>query len=71
MVTADQNLEYQQNMRARKLALVVLSTNHLGILEKYPEKLVAAVDAATEGSLQFVRFELPSKTKRGLSGPSI
>jgi hypothetical protein len=26
MVTADQNLSYQQNMKGRKLALVVLST---------------------------------------------
>jgi predicted nuclease of predicted toxin-antitoxin system len=63
MVTADQSLEYQQNLRARKLALVVLSTNHIGILEKYPEKLVAAVDAVTEGSYQFITFELPPKQK--------
>ena len=34
MVTADQSLEYQQNLKGRKLALVVLSTNHTGVLKK-------------------------------------
>ena len=32
MVTADQSLEYQQNLKGRKLALVVLSTNHIGVI---------------------------------------
>lgn len=65
MVTADKSLEYQQNLKGRKLALVVLSTNHIGVLEKHPERLVAAVDAAREGSYEFVRFELPPKRKPG------
>ena len=63
MVTADQGIEYQQNLKGRRLALVVLSTNHIGVLEKQPEKLVEAVDAVTEGSYQFVRFELPPKPR--------
>ena len=37
MVTADQSLECQQNLKGRKLALVVLSTNHIGVLETYPD----------------------------------
>ena len=65
MVTADQSLEYQQNLKGRKLALVVLSTNHIGVLEKHPERLVAAVDAAREDGYEFVRFELPPKSKPG------
>ena len=70
MVTADQSLEYQQNLKGRKLALVVLSTNHIGVLEKHPERLVAAVDAAREGGYEFVRFELPPKRKSGGTAPS-
>jgi len=65
LVTADQSLEYQQNLTGRKLALVVLSTNHIAVLEKHPEKLASAVDAATEGSYEFVRYELPRKPKPG------
>ena len=71
MITADQSLEYQQNLRGRKLAIVVLSTSHILVQEKFPEKLVAAVDAATEGSDQFVRFELPPKPKPRPRGPAI
>jgi hypothetical protein len=51
MVTADQSLEYQQNPKGRKLALVVLSTNHIGVLEKHPDRLVAAVDAAQKAAM--------------------
>ena len=65
MVTADQSLEYQQNLKGRKLALVVLSSNHIGVLEKHPEKRASAVDAAREGGYEFVRYELPPKPKPG------
>jgi hypothetical protein len=40
------------------------------VLEKHPEKLVAAVDAAREGGYEFVRFDLPPKRKRGGTEPS-
>ncbi len=63
MVTADQSLEYQQNLKGRKLALVVLSTNRLSVLEKDPAKLRAAIDAVAEGSYEFVRYELPPRKK--------
>jgi hypothetical protein len=71
MVTADQSLEYQQNLKGRKLAVIVLSTNHIGVLETHPERLVAAVDAAREGGYEFVRFELPPKPKPSGTAPSI
>jgi len=71
MVTADQSLEYRQNLKGRKLALVVLSTNHIGVLEGHPEKLIAAVNAVAEGSYKFVTYELPPKPKAGPRGPSI
>jgi hypothetical protein len=31
LVTADQSLEYQQNLKGRKPALIVLSTNRIGV----------------------------------------
>lgn len=61
MVTADQSIAYQQNLKGRKLALVVLGTNDLDLLEAQPERLVAAVEAATAGSYEFLRYELPPK----------
>ena len=61
MVTADQSLSYQQNLSNRRIALVVLSTNHIRELQTQADKLVAAVNAATESSYEFVRFELPPR----------
>ncbi len=64
MVTADQNMKYQQNLKNRTIALVVLGTNRLSLLEADPDPFVAAVDAATIGSYQFVEYKLPPKQKR-------
>ena len=69
MVTADQSLEYQQNLKGRKLAHIVLSSNHIQVLQAQPEKLVAAVDSAFAGSYEFVRFELPPKPWNERVGP--
>ena len=42
----------------------------IGVLEKHPERLVAAVDSAREGGYEFVRFELQPKGKPGGTAPS-
>jgi hypothetical protein len=52
MVTADQNLSYQQNLKDRTLALVVLGTNKLSLLEAEPTRIVRAVDGATVRSAE-------------------
>jgi hypothetical protein len=33
MVTSDQNIEHQQNLTGRRIALVVLTTNHWRVFE--------------------------------------
>ena len=60
MVTADQSIK---NLRGRKLALVVLSTNHIDILEAQVNKLVAAVDRAAVESFEFVRYAVPARQR--------
>jgi hypothetical protein len=65
IITADQNLVYQQNLKDRTLALVVLGTNRLSLLEAQPERIMEAVDGATAGRYQFVEYQLPPKPKRG------
>ena len=62
-VSADQSLEYQQNLRGRKLALIVLSTNQIRDMENQVERLVAALEVGKEGSYQFVKFDLTPKTR--------
>jgi len=50
VVTADKNMRYQQSLKHRKIALVVLSTPQWPVVRLHLEKIAAAVDAAIPGS---------------------
>ncbi len=54
LLTADKNLAYQQNLKGRALAIVVLSTNDWSTVEANASLVIEAVDAATPGSFQTV-----------------
>ncbi len=67
LVTADQNLSYQQNLTGRKLALIVLSTNDWPTIRQAPELVARAVNAVTPGSFRAVQFTpLPRRPSRRL-----
>ncbi len=61
IITADQNIRYQQNLTGRKLALVVIGSNIWPIVQKYADTIAAKVDAAIAGSYDFVEMPLPPK----------
>ncbi len=61
MVTADQNLAYQQNLTGRKIALVVLGSNDWSIVRKHIVRMTAAVEAAKLSRYSFVEMPLPPK----------
>jgi predicted nuclease of predicted toxin-antitoxin system len=46
MVTSDQNIQHQQNLTGRKLALLVLGSDIWPIVRDYGEVIAARVDAA-------------------------
>ena len=48
LVTTDLNLKYQQNLKSRRIAVVVLTTTSWPRIRKAVMKVVHAVDAATE-----------------------
>lgn len=50
LVTGDQNLYYQQNMAERRIALVMVSTNHWPLLKQHLSAIAAGVDAAMPSS---------------------
>ena len=50
LVTADKNMRYQQNLKGRKIALVVLGTPRWPALRMHVDLIAAAVNAATPGS---------------------
>jgi len=55
-VTADKNIQYQQNLSGRKIAIVVLSTPQCPLVRLHTEKIAAAVNAATPGSYAEVQI---------------
>ena len=65
MVTADQNLSYQQNLKNRTIARVILGTNKLSLLEAEPERIVSGRRGCGKGrrvgGYQFVEYQLPPK----------
>lgn len=64
MVTADQNIRYQQNLTGRRLALVVLGSNILPIVHTHGSAIASAIDKATPGSYTFIEMPLVPKPSR-------
>jgi hypothetical protein len=50
LLTADKNMRHQQNLRGRRIALVVLSTPQWPVVRLHIERIAAAVNGATPGS---------------------
>jgi hypothetical protein len=59
LLTTDNGLAYQQNLKGRKIAIVVLSRNKWRIVQRMIRKIAAAVDAAEPGS--YVIIEIPAR----------
>jgi predicted nuclease of predicted toxin-antitoxin system len=56
LVTTDKNLSYQQNLAGRKIAVVVLGQGRWTLIKPHVTQVVAAVNAATPGSLAEVEI---------------
>jgi len=50
-------MHYQQNLKGRKIAFVVIGNQRWPTLRRYVERVVAAVDATTPGS--YAEVEIP------------
>jgi hypothetical protein len=69
LVTCDQRMQYQQNLKNRKIALVVVNTNHWPVIRTDLSKIAQAVDAATPGSYQSVNYPKPPPRRRPFPSP--
>ena len=56
LLTCDQNVRYQQNLTGRRLAIVILSTNHWPSLRPVASRIATAIDFAQPG--QVVRMDI-------------
>jgi hypothetical protein len=57
LLTTDKNMRYQQNLKGRKIAFVVIGNQQWPTLRRYIEMVVLAVNAATPGS--YAEVEIP------------
>lgn len=54
LVTTDQNLKYQQNLKSRRIAIIVLSTTSWPRIQRAIADVVGAIDGAAEATLREV-----------------
>jgi hypothetical protein len=58
LLTTDKNIRYQQNLVARKIAIVVLGQQQWPLLRPHIQLVVDAIDAAQPGS--YTEVEIPN-----------
>jgi len=56
LVTTDRNLRYQQNLRGRALAILVLPTTSWRAIRQHAPEIAAAVTAISPGELRELTF---------------
>ncbi|MSU56920.1 MAG: hypothetical protein EXS35_01835 [Pedosphaera sp.] len=56
LITTDQNLKYQQNLRGRKLAILVLPTTSWPKIQKHAEKILTAANSLKPGEYRELDF---------------
>jgi predicted nuclease of predicted toxin-antitoxin system len=64
MLTADQSIKYQQRLTGRRIALVVLSTNHWPTLEANGGRILHARERIIDGGYQEVTLARPKLPRR-------
>ncbi len=71
LITSDQSIPYQQNMAARKLAMLMLSTADWNLLKAAGPKIVDALPSAGPGSFTRVDCGGLDRRRRKAEGPSL
>jgi len=57
LVTTDKNMAFQQDLKSRTIAVVVLGDSQWTVVQRYVRKIAASVNAAAPGS--FVEVDIP------------
>jgi hypothetical protein len=63
LITADQNIRYQQNLAGRSLSLVVLGSNIWPIVRSHVTAISDAVARINPGSYEFIEMAVPPRNR--------
>jgi hypothetical protein len=64
LITCDQNIRHQQNLAARRLAVVVLATTHWDTIRANGGGILSAIQSAIAGGLVIVEMPKPRRRRR-------
>ena len=65
LITCDQSIQYQQNLTARKIAIIVLMPAHWKTLAPFVDRIKEAVEKAAQNSYQEFQFDDVKRNRRG------
>jgi hypothetical protein len=57
LLSTDKNIRYQQNLKGRRIAIVVLRNPRRPAVHRYIDRVIGAVNAATPGS--YTEIDIP------------
>ncbi len=57
LLSTDKNIQYQQNLTGRKIAVVILGNPQRPAVHRYIDRVITAVNAATPGS--YAEVDIP------------
>ena len=57
LLTTDKNMRYQQNLKDRKIAIVILGNSRRPAVIRYVDRVLEAINAAAPGS--YVEVDIP------------
>lgn len=57
LLTTDKNIRYQQNLKGRRIAIVVLGSSQRPAVHRHIDRVIEAVNSAAPGS--YVEVEIP------------
>jgi predicted nuclease of predicted toxin-antitoxin system len=64
MITADRNIRAQQRLAGRKIALVIITTNHWDTIRDNAGSVISACSGAGEGTYNVVQLPRPPRRRR-------
>jgi hypothetical protein len=59
LLTTDNSIAYQQNLKGRRIAIVVLSRNRWRLVQRMIRRIVAAINNAEPGS--YTQIDVPAR----------
>ena len=63
MISADQNLKYQQNLAKRRISLIVLGSKDWSIVRAYTAVIAGFAEAATANSYAFIEMPVTRRPR--------